>query len=61
MGTIIEDRLERLRRFEEKIQDARRHDEFGRTIIEHYKRLLETYRAESRDASTVGRTLHRSV
>ena len=53
MGTIIEDRLERLRRFEEQIQDARCHDEFGRTIIEHYKRLLETYRAESRDTSTV--------
>ena len=53
MGTLIEDRVERARRLAEQIQNARRHVEFGRMLIEHYKRLLETYRAESRDTSAV--------
>ena len=61
MGPPIEAHIENFRRLEEQIRNARRHIEFGRTLIEQYKRLLETYRAESRDASTVGRTLHRGV
>ena len=53
MGTLIEDRIERARRLEEQIRNARRHVEYGRTLIEHYKRLLESYWAESRDTSFV--------
>jgi len=53
MGPPIEAHIENFRRLEEQIRNARRHIEFGRTLIEQYKRLLETYRAESRDTSTV--------
>ena len=53
MGSLIEDRFERLRRLAEQIQNTRRHIEFGRTIIEHYKNLLEQYRADGRDTATV--------
>jgi hypothetical protein len=53
MGPPIEAHIENFRRLEEQIRNARRHIEFGRTLIEQYKCLLETYRAESRDTSTV--------
>ena len=53
MGTLIEDRIERARRLEEQIRNARRHVEFGSAAIEHYKHLLEKYRAESRETSSV--------
>jgi hypothetical protein len=52
MGPPIEAHIENFRRLEEQIRNARRHI-VGRTLIEQYKRLLETYRAESRDTSTV--------
>ena len=52
MGTF-KDGVERARSLDEKIRNARRHVEFSRTLIEHYKRQLEKYRAESRDTTTV--------
>jgi len=47
------DSFEHARRLETQIRKARHHFEFGRTVIEHYKRQLEKYRAESRDTTTI--------
>ena len=52
MGTF-KDGVERARRIDENIRNARRHVEFSRTVIEHYKRQLEKYKAEGRDTTTV--------
>jgi hypothetical protein len=49
----IEDRVESARRLEEQIQNASRHIKFGRAVIDHYKGLLENYRAEGRDVTTI--------
>ena len=49
----IEERVEHARDLEERIRRAKTHIEFGRTIIEHYKRLLEKHRADNRDTTPV--------
>jgi hypothetical protein len=49
----FKDGVERARRLETQIRKARHHLEFGRTVIEHYKRQLEKYRAENRDTTTI--------
>ena len=45
MDTPIEDRI---RRLEDQIRTAKGHVEFGRTVIEYYKELLEKHRAQGR-------------
>ena len=57
MGPSIEAHIEDFRRLEERIRNARRHLEFGRTMIEYYKGLLEKFRAESRDTTPLEHVL----
>jgi hypothetical protein len=57
VNETIEAHIQNFRRLEERIRTARRHLEFGRTMIEYYKGLLEKFRAESRDTTPVEHVL----
>jgi hypothetical protein len=57
VNETIEAHIQNFRRLEERIRTARRHLEFGSTMIEYYKGLLEKFRAESRDTTPVEHVL----